>query len=183
MKRRNSSDSHLRALERQVLAGDLTAVRELARIYERVARGEPPFDIKEQTRRLVDDVERVDGTGALGSIRDVLTELTHIAREHGGSIDRILDDVIGVADEEDQDEEDETQPQRCQGRLGFGPFERRCESVLPCTLHTGSGLMRMRSVTDEENDEDERRPARCRACINGFPLELDACPSCGRTRG
>lgn len=27
-------------------------------------------------------------------------------------------------------------------------------------------------------------PARgpCRACVNGFPLEMDACPTCGRTR-
>jgi hypothetical protein len=28
----------------------------------------------------------------------------------------------------------------------------------------------------------ESKPATCRACDGGFPLEMTACPSCGRTR-
>jgi len=98
--RRNTDDRHLRELERRVLAGDLTAVSALARAYERVARGEPPFDVTEQTRRLVADVERVEETGEHGSIRDVLTELVHLARERSANIEELLAAAIEVADEE-----------------------------------------------------------------------------------
>lgn len=99
---RRNSDTRIRALERTVLSGDLTAVVELARAYERVGRGEPLFSIKEQTRRLVADVERVEETGEAGSIRDVLTELTHLTRERGLSITGLLEAAQDVADEEEQ---------------------------------------------------------------------------------
>ena len=44
MSRRRNSDAYVRALERQVLAGDLTAVRALARVYERIESGLPVVD-------------------------------------------------------------------------------------------------------------------------------------------
>jgi len=51
-RRRNSQDNLIRALERRVLTGDLTAVRVLARAYERRDTKDPVDDIVDQINAL-----------------------------------------------------------------------------------------------------------------------------------
>ena len=168
--RRNSSDSHLRELERRVLAGDLTAVSALARAYERVARGEPPFDVTEQTRRLVADVERVEETGEHGSIRDVLTELVHLARERGGNIEEMLEAAIQVADEEEAG-------QPCPDCGGARTPEGR--GMVP-TFWDDDTPGRRRRVASSDNcehdchdsqddDQDEEHDPECTQCEHDCP--------------
>lgn len=62
MSRRNAGDEVMRALERRVLAGDLTAVPALARVYERAGRNQderPWADILVQ-------IEAMKEAGVLG---------------------------------------------------------------------------------------------------------------------
>jgi len=161
--RRNTDDRHLRELERRVLEGDLTAVSALARAYERVARGEPPprFAVLVYSHRHGQDVSlhpstadakraalaiayewwNRDGPGgevpsdinnALNMYQDASDEHFYIS-EHGVSLPTPMPPRPEPPRPPDEDEPGE--PQRCQGRLGVGPFERQCEGTVPCTFH------------------------------------------------
>lgn len=101
MAKRNSDD-YIRNLVRKITAGDLDELPRLVRAWERTRDGKPSFDLRAEVRRLVDESQRRDGTDMDAAIRDVLTELMHLADENGIDIQDRLDAAIAVAREEQE---------------------------------------------------------------------------------
>lgn len=99
MKRRNSDD-YIRELVRKLAAGEFEDLPRLSRALERMGEGRPGFDLRSETRRLVDESRRREGSNLDGAIRDVLTELVHLANENGIDIQGSLDAAISVTMEE-----------------------------------------------------------------------------------
>lgn len=63
--------------------------------------------LKKRLRKLVSKVEAREGTDTRGALRDTLTDMIHLCRESGVTIDEMLVGARRVAEEELADEKGE----------------------------------------------------------------------------